>query len=143
MSSKGVGRLVIIKGIMDKYGYKSILTKNLKASCVQMGLQDDFIFQQDNDPKHTADIVQDYFEKKDINVLDWPSQSPDLNPIEHLWDYLKSELRKLRLTSIREMEQKVMEIWNNIPTEVCFKLVNTMNDRVDCVLRAEGKHTPY
>lgn len=143
MSSKGVGKLEIIRGIMDKYAYKTIITKNLRSSAAIMGLDEDFIFQQDNDPKHTSDIMQDFFEKKDINVLEWPAQSPDLNPIEHLWDHLKRELRKFHLTSLRELETKVVEIWNSIPAEVCSKLVNTMNDRINCVLRAKGKHIPY
>lgn len=108
-----------------------------------MGIIKNFIFQQDNDPKHTANIVQDFFEKKDIDVLDWPSQSPDLNPIKHLWNHLKSELRKLKLTIIKELESKIQEIWNNIPTEVCERLVNTMNDHVNCALRAKGTHIPY
>ena len=64
MSSKGVGKLEIIKRTMDKYAYKSILTKNLRSSAAMMGLDEDFIFQQDNDPKHTSGIVLEYFEKR-------------------------------------------------------------------------------
>lgn len=143
MSSKGVGKIEIIKGIMDKLYYKSILTRNLKSSAALMSLGDDFTFQQDNDPKHTSAIVKDYFTKKGIKVLDWPSQSPDLNPIEHLWDHLKRAVNKLKITSLKDLEQKVLEIWNNIPAKVCSDLVNTMNDRVNCVIRAKGKHIPY
>ena len=144
MSSKGVGRLVVIKGIMDKYSYKTILTENLRPSAVEMGIKDDLIFQQDNDPKHKSDIVEEFFEKKDTDdVLDWPSQSPDLNPVEYLWDHLKSEVRKFNLTSKKNLEAKVMEIWKNISPDVCKRLDDTMNSRVNCVLRAKGKHIPY
>ena len=107
MSSKGVGKIVIIKGIMDKLYYKSILTKNLRPSAVKMSLANDFTFQQDNDPKHTSAIVKDYFTHKDIKVLDWPSQSPDLNPIEHLWYHLKQEVRKVKVKNLKDLEAEV------------------------------------
>ena len=75
--------------------------------------------------------------------MEWPSQSPDLNPIEHLWDHLKREIKKFDISSLRELEAKVIETWNNIQPEVCKNLVDTMEDRVHCVLRAKGGHIPY
>lgn len=143
MSSKGCGNLVIIRGTMDKYVYKTILTKNLRASAIKLGLEEDFIFQQDNDPKHTSQYVSDYFVKKDINLLDWPSQSPDLNPIEHLWDHIKCEVRKKKPKNIKELEKYVIEIWNSIDPEVCKKIVRTMYDRASEVLKSKGGHIPY
>ncbi|ORD99159.1 TC1A [Hepatospora eriocheir] len=80
-SYNGVDRLEIIKRNMDTIMYTKIFNKNLKKSAKDLGLDENFVFQQDNDPKHTAKITDDWFEKNDINVLDWPSQSPDLNPI--------------------------------------------------------------
>jgi DDE superfamily endonuclease len=143
MSSNGVGNLVVIDSIMDKILYKKILVQNLEASVEKLGLGDDFIFQQDNDPKHRAEFVLDFFDENDINLLEWPSQSPDLNPIEHLWDYIKRELRKRDIKSIKKLKEVIMEIWTSIPADFCKRLVYTMPDRIEEVIRAKGKHTNY
>lgn len=76
-------------------------------------------------------------------MLEWPSQSPDLNPIEHLWDHLKRMLKDFRFSNTRELGEKVVEIWKSIEPDVCKRLVDTMNDRVNSVLRADGNHITY
>ena len=87
-----MGNLVFIDEIMDKMVYLEILKNNLRQSQFKMGL-DTFIFQHDRDPKHTAKVITKYLDNKDINILDWPSQSPNLNPIERIWAYMKIKLR--------------------------------------------------
>ena len=70
-----------------------------------------FIFQQDNDPKHTSVHTKSFFAASNIEVLPWPSQSPDLNPIEHVWAYMKQKLSGLAIKNKTALKEKIMELW--------------------------------
>jgi transposase len=143
MSSRGVGRLVFINGKMDSLLYRRILSENLELSRQEMGLPADFIYQQDNDPKHMAAKTRDFFAENSIQLLEWPSQSPDLNPIEHLWAFIKTKLRLTPMKNRSELEKKIQEIWNGITPEFCKKLVYSMPKRIEEVQRNKGWHTGY
>ena len=100
MASSGVGQLEFIESTMDKYAYLNILKANLKRSAEKLGLENDYYFQQDNDPKHTADIVKLWILYNVPKQLRTPPQSPDLNPIEHLWDALERRIRHRKITKL-------------------------------------------
>jgi transposase len=103
------------------------------------------IFQQDNDRKHTSKVSMDFFKANNYKLLFWPANSPDLNPIEHLWHYVKQQLQKYEtpVDSTYELWERIQEVWNAIPKEVCENLVDSMPDRVQAVKRAKGRQTKY
>ncbi len=82
-----------------------ILDENLLQSAQDLRLGRRFTFQQDNDPKHTAKITKEWLHNNSVTVLEWPSQSPDLNPIEHLWRDLKMAVHQRLPSNLTELER--------------------------------------
>ncbi|CAJ0967045.1 unnamed protein product [Ranitomeya imitator] len=109
-------------GIVDGSGGAICAARALK-------MKRGWVFQHDNDPKHTARATKEWLRKKHFKVLEWPSQSPDLNPIENLWRELKVRVAKRKAKNITALEEICMEEWANIPTTVCGNLVKTYRKR--------------
>ncbi|KAG2462615.1 TCB1 transposase, partial [Polypterus senegalus] len=135
--------LVRIKGKMTTAMYRDILDENLLQSALDLRLGRRFIFQQDNDSKHTAKISKEWLQDNSVNVLEWPSQSPDLNPIEHLWRDLKMAVHRCFLSNLMELESCCKEEWAKLAKDRCAKLVASYSKRLEAVIAAKGASTKY
>lgn len=120
MSAKGVGNLVFVEGRVNKTDYLNILKTNLVESSQKMGLENTFLFVQDNDPKHLALVVKEWL-PSDTKVLHHPPQSPDLNPIEHLWAHMKMMLKDYLISGKETLKIALKDIWSSIPEEITNK----------------------
>lgn len=145
-TSDGIGNLCRIDGGLNGELYRRILNEDFFATLDWYGLDvEDVIFQQDNDPKHTAKRTKRWFKDNNVEVLPWPSQSPDLNPIEHLWNEVERRLRQLpeRPTSKEDLWDKLQHVWNRIEPDFLTKLIKSMPDRIQDVLKAKGGYTRW
>jgi hypothetical protein len=146
MTAHGPGYMCKIDGKMDQELYKSILEDELWQTIDYYGMDiTQVIFQQDNDPKHTAKSVKEWLAEQQFSNLQWPPQPPDLNPIEHLWAHLKQQLNKYETPpkGMIELWSRIEEQWNKIDQKVCMNLIKSMPRRVDAVMKTKGKWTRY
>ena len=107
--------------------------------------EESFVFQEDNVPIHTAKKTIKWKLDNFIICLPWPSQSPDLNPIEHLWDELERRVRGRSHLAKNQTElfDFLLEEWKKIPADIIVNLVNSMPRRLQAVCDANGYPTSY
>lgn len=146
MGWDGVGICCEVEGRMDGQQYVNILEQCLLESITKFGLEkDDVIFQQDNDPKHTCKLATEWFQNEGLDVLDWPAQFPDLNPIEHLWFILKRYIYDYPepATGVFDLWNRVTKAWAEITQEQVRDLIKSMPRRIEAVIKAKGGNTKY
>ncbi len=143
MSSAGVGPLCFLKTNVTAPVYQEILEHFMLPSADQLIKDADFIFQQDLAPAHTAKSTKSWLNDHGVGVLDWPANSPDLNPIENLWGIVKRKMRNKIPKIADELKATVKETWASIPPQQCHKLITSMPCRIEAVIKAKGAPTKY
>ncbi len=143
MSSAGVGPLCFLKSTVNAAIYQEILEHFMLPSADKLYGDADFIFQQDLAPAHTVKGTKSWFNDHGVTVLDWPANSPDLNPIENLWGIVKRKMRDTRPNNADDLKATVKETWASIPPQQCHKLITSMPRRIEAVIKAKGAPTKY
>ncbi len=132
--------------ILNSARYHSILVHHAVPGGLKL-LGKNFVFQEDNAPVHTAKANRKYLESKAalgiLRTMYWPPQSPDLNPIEQIWELLKSMVNKNSRSSKDTLWRSVQEVWQKISPSVLKKYIDTMPKRLLAVIEASGGHTKY
>ena len=141
-SSHGVLPLVDIRDTLNAERYVQTLEDNLLLTLRALN-NDDIIFQQDNARPHVARRTMNWFQEQGVHVMDWPPQSPDLNPIENLWSMLKSRLDRRESLNIPQLLDNARAEWNSFTAEDLQNLLNSMPRRINEVIAHRGGHTHY
>ncbi|GFT39476.1 transposable element Tcb1 transposase [Trichonephila clavipes] len=106
---------------------------------------DDFILMDDNSRPHRANLVEDSLFEEGIVRMEWPACSPDMNPVEHVWDALGRRVagHQPPPQTLQELEISLLEEWDRIPQLLINSLINSMSQRCSTFLAVRGNHTPY
>jgi len=141
--SDGIGPLVPVEGKITAEKYKLLLEKNLLPFLKRLNRP--IIFMQDNAPIHKSGLVMKFLADNGIEALLWPPQSPDLNPIENLWAFLKRK-RDSEFPmpgSKKTLIDQISEIWNDIDPDFCKKYTRSLKNRLEQVILNKGEAIKY
>ncbi|KAG2464610.1 TCB1 transposase, partial [Polypterus senegalus] len=127
---------------MNSEVFRDILSAQIQLNAVKL-IGWCFMTQMDNDPKHTAKATQEFIKAKKCKILEWPSQSPDLNPIEHAFHLLKTKLQTERPTNKQQLKAAAVKAWQSIKKEETQHLVMSMSSRLQAVIASKGFSSKY
>ena len=142
----GRSTLSIIEGRLNALEYNRLLEENLLPLYDRGDLtREANIFQEDNAPCHKAKSAVEWKKQNGITVLPWPAQSPDMNPIEHVWNRMDYLLRKInpRPKNVEQVKNALVYIWGTIEQSYIQKIIDSMASRLEALVEAGGKSTRY
>lgn len=134
--------LLVLQGNLNAQRY---VDEVLRPEVVPYTRRHGLTLQQDNATPHSARHTQEFLAAEGVNVLPWPAFSPDLSPIEHLWDIMERRVRSRdpHPQTLPALRMALQEAWDGIPQEVIARLVASMRRRCTAVREAHGGHTRY
>ena len=136
--------LIVVQGNLNAQSY---INQILQCEAVPfLQRQGPAIMMHDNARPHVARICRHFLNRKEKNVyiLPWPAVSPDINPIEHIWDYLGRKVKaRGNVHNLRDLENTLFQEWNNIPNVVFRCYVRSMRGRLAACINSRGGHTRY
>ena len=111
---------------------------------LHMSVHNTSIFMQDGAPCHRSKIVKTFLGENNVVTLDWPGNSPDLNPIENLWSKMNGLVAEKQPSSGKALTETIKEVWvKKISREYCMSLIASMPRRLEAIVKVQGGHTKY
>jgi hypothetical protein len=140
----GRTQLKIVQGTLSAVKYRDDILGLIVLPFLQQR-NFDHVFQHDNIRCHVVCVCQDFLNQNHIRVLPWPALSPDLSPIEHLWDELGRRVchRQNPPERLQELHDALVHECNNIPQAFIQRLIGSMRRKCEAVVAARGGHTRY
>ena len=114
-----------------------------KYEGVLPSIEEGLIFMQDNAPCHSSKATREYLGSINLPIMPWSAQSPDLNPIENVWNIIKVAVAKRNPKNVDELDKFMKEEFSNIGPNILKKLVESMPRRIEAVINAKGYATKY
>ena len=134
--------LIVVQGNLNAQGYINQILQPEAVTFLQR--HGPAILMHDNARPYVARICRQILNRNNVNVLPWPAVLPDMNPIEHIWDYLgRKVLARGNVHNLRDLENALIREWNNIPNVVIRRYVRSMRGRIAACINSQGDHTRY
>jgi len=144
-SAQGFGKLIVIKGILESKQMTKIYRRGLLPSATKFygANSRDWFLLEDKDPKHTSKLSKSWKARNRVQVLEWPANSPDCNPIENFWAYLKARLSKKNFKNLDALIRGIFIEWSKLPDDYAKKLSESCTQRCQAVIDNMGEWIPY
>lgn len=144
-SKQGFGKLFMFTDNLNAAKLIKIYQNALLPSAEQWFKRKNiyWILQEDNDPKHRSRLCSSWKQENDVDVLDWPSQSPDANPIENVWGLMKFKIRGKKIWTVKQLFAQIRQVWRSLSPEYAAKLVESMPRRLQAIIDNGGDWTSY
>jgi transposase len=143
-SRNGFGRLITFSKNLNAKRLLSIYQLGLVPSLTKLGgPNSDLVLQEDNDSKHTSKLAKEWRATHNITRMDWPACSPDMNPIENVWQLLKLKVHKRHPFTKKQLEAAIHQEWKALPRDYAKHLVDSMERRLQALKESKGDFTLY
>ena len=142
ISVKGLVGFYSFKDIMDGAYYIRILKNHLIPNAIRL-FGRHWRLLQDNDPKRRSRLTMDFLRKQAPEVMEWPSNSPDVNPVENLWSIIKRRVEKRKPSNLDELDDFLHEEWEKIDLSLLNNLIKSMKTRCLALIDSKGERINY
>ena len=148
----GMGPLVVLDGNVTGESYKSLIETHVYPTVLAMFDDDleNYYFQNDNAPPYRSAVALNMIQMLGIRHIQWPALSPDLNPVEDIWNYIKRRIYRLLIARQQHptralLQQIIVEEWDRLShhPEIYQRFISRMHHRVKEVIRMRGYPTKF